>query len=80
MYFFYIIISPYYIRFEITGDPCNLNSSHWYNILTNGTISCFELHLFPSQKRGFTKKTIDCLKKPINLQENEKQLLQLPTN
>ena len=59
-----------------------LNSSHWYNILTNGTISCLSCIFFPVKREAkFTKKQpIDCLKKPINLQENEKQLLQLPTN
>ena len=42
-------------------------------------LSCI---FFPVKREAkFTKKQpIDCLKKPINLQENEKQLLQLPTN
>ena len=42
-------------------------------------LSCI---FFPVKREAkFTKKQpIDCLKKPITLQENEKQLLQLPTN
>ena len=40
-------------------------------------LSCI---FFPVKREALLKKTIDCLKKPINLQENEKQLLQLPTN
>ena len=31
----------YYIHFEITGDPSNLTSPHWYDLFINYTIfSC----------------------------------------
>ena len=46
----------YYTHFEITGGPCNLICSNWWDLFTNRTIFCFKSHLFPSQWGGYTKK------------------------
>ena len=45
----------YFTYFEITGGPCNLIGSNWCNLFTNHTIFCLKLHLFPSQRGGYTK-------------------------
>ena len=45
----------YYTHFEITGSPCNLIGSIWFDLFTNRTIFCFKSHLFPSQWQGYTK-------------------------
>ena len=34
---------------EITGYPCSLIGSHWYDLFTNRTIFCTKLHLFLTQ-------------------------------
>ena len=50
----------YYTHFEITGGPCNLIGCNWCDLFPNRTIFCFESHLFPSQRGGYTKnKTTD---------------------
>ena len=72
----------YYIHFEITGDPCNLTSSHRCDLLTNRTILCFRSNLFLSQWDSFTKQQQPiifkaCFKKQIKLQEDGRQHLQL---
>ena len=42
------LLMVYYIHFRITGDPCNLISSHWCVLFTNRTISCSKWRLFLS--------------------------------
>ena len=58
----------YYIHFEITGDPCDLNGCHWCNLFKNGTFFVLSRIFIPSQKG---RQPIVSLKKPINLPENE---------
>ena len=73
-----------YLHFEITGGPCNLISSHRCDLFMNRTILC-ALNHNPSQwnssaKHNHQSHFKSCLKKPIKLQENERQILHLFKN
>ena len=45
----------YYIHFEITGDPCDLNGCHWCNLFKNGTIFVWSRIFFPTKKEALLK-------------------------
>ena len=69
------------MHFEITGDVCNLIGSHWYNLSRIASFFALNRIFFPANEEALLiQQPIASLKKPIKLQENEKQLLQLSTN
>ena len=41
-----MLLKIYYIRAQITGDPCNLIGSHWHDLLIKCTIFCSKVHRF----------------------------------
>ena len=72
------LLMVYYIHFKITGDSCNLISSHWCDLFTNRTIFCSKSHLFPSQWGKFTKmQPVACLKKPNKVKVRRTNLVAL---